>query len=126
MLDHHCIQITKYQMCVGIKSWPSFHFQIHGFLNILFWGLFYHLITHNHFHQQQHFPHLANITVSTVCRLTGDYLQMARKRGGPPLRKEIDNIFFLQSHPEVHKCFSDAGCMTYVERLQEGYHQAIE
>jgi hypothetical protein len=31
----------------------------------------------------------------------------------------------LQSHPEVQKWFSDAGCMTYVENLQEGYHQAI-
>jgi hypothetical protein len=31
----------------------------------------------------------------------------------------------LQSHPEVQKRFSDAGCMTYVEKLQKGYHQAI-
>jgi hypothetical protein len=25
----------------------------------------------------------------------------------------------------VQKRFSDAGCMTYVEKLQEGYHQEI-
>jgi hypothetical protein len=52
-------------------------------------------------------------------------LQMGKRRGGPPLRKEIDNIQYLQSHPEIHQYFSDAGCLTYVERLQEGYHQGI-
>jgi hypothetical protein len=31
----------------------------------------------------------------------------------------------LQSQPEVHKFFSDVGCITYVKRLQEGYHQGI-
>jgi hypothetical protein len=50
---------------------------------------------------------------------------MERKQGGLLLRKELDNLSFLQSHPEVQKHFSDAGCMTYVEKLQEGYHQAI-
>jgi hypothetical protein len=50
---------------------------------------------------------------------------MERKRGGPLLRKELDNLSFLQSHPEVQKRFSYARCMTYVENLQEGYHQAI-
>jgi hypothetical protein len=51
-------------------------------------------------------------------------LQMARKQGGLLLRKELDNLSFLRSYPEVQKRFSDASCMTYVERLQEGYHQA--
>jgi hypothetical protein len=50
---------------------------------------------------------------------------MERKQGGRLLRKELDNLSFLQSYPEVQKRFSDAGCMTYVERLQEGYHQVI-
>ena len=50
---------------------------------------------------------------------------MARKRGGPPLKKELDNLSYLQTHPDVQKRFSDAGCMTFVEKLQEGYHQAI-
>ena len=50
---------------------------------------------------------------------------MERKRGGPLLRKELDNLSFFQSHPEVQKRFSDVGCMTYMERLHEVYHQAI-
>jgi len=50
-------------------------------------------------------------------------LQMERKQGGLLLRKDLYNLSFLQSYPEVQKRFSDAGCMTYVERLQEGYHQ---
>jgi hypothetical protein len=50
---------------------------------------------------------------------------MERKQGGLLLRKELDNLSFLHSHPEVQKRFSDARCMTYVEKLQEGYHQAI-
>lgn len=50
---------------------------------------------------------------------------MAKKRGGPPLRKELYNTSYLQSHLEFQKHFSDAGCITCVERLQEGYHQEI-
>jgi hypothetical protein len=48
---------------------------------------------------------------------------MARKRSGLLLRKELDNLPFLQSHPDVQKHFSDAGCMGYVERLQNGCRQ---
>jgi len=50
---------------------------------------------------------------------------MGRKRGGLPLRKDLDNIQYLQSHPEIHQLFSEAGCLAYVEKLQEGYHQGI-
>ena len=50
---------------------------------------------------------------------------MGKKWGGPPLRKELDNIQYLQSHPEIHQYLLDAGCLTYVEKLQEGYHQGI-
>jgi hypothetical protein len=39
---------------------------------------------------------------------------MARKRSGSLLRNELDSLSFLQEHPEVQKCFSDAGCMGYV------------
>jgi hypothetical protein len=39
------------------------------------------------------------------------------------LRKELDSLSFLQAHPEVQKCFSDTGCMGYVEKLQNGCHQ---
>ena len=51
---------------------------------------------------------------------------MGKKWGGPPLRKELDNIQYLQSHPEIHQYFSDVDCLTYVEKIQEGYHQVIE
>jgi hypothetical protein len=50
---------------------------------------------------------------------------MGRKQGGLPLRKELDIILYLQSHPEIHQLFSEAGCLAYVEKLQEGYHQGI-
>lgn len=53
----------------------------------------------------------------------GFQLQMARRQSGSLLRKELDSLSFLQEHPEVQKHFSDAGCMGYVERLQNGYHQ---
>jgi hypothetical protein len=52
-------------------------------------------------------------------------LQMARKQGGLLLRKQLDNLSFLQSYPEVQKRFSNTSSMTYVEKLQEGYHQVI-
>jgi hypothetical protein len=39
--------------------------------------------------------------------------------------ERIRQLIFLQSHPEVYKRFSDAGCITFVKKLQEGYHQAI-
>jgi hypothetical protein len=48
---------------------------------------------------------------------------MERKRSGSLLRKELDSLSFLQAHPEVKKRFSDAGCMGYVEKLQNGCHQ---
>jgi hypothetical protein len=48
---------------------------------------------------------------------------MARKQSGLLSRKELDSLSFLQSHPYLQKRFSDAGCMSYVERLQNGCHQ---
>jgi hypothetical protein len=48
---------------------------------------------------------------------------MARKRSGSLPRKELESLSFLQSHPDVQKHFSDAGCMNYVERLQSSCHQ---
>ena len=50
--------------------------------------------------------------------------RMVRKRSGALLKQELDNLSFLQSHPEVQRHFSNAGCMEFVERLQIGYHQA--
>ena len=37
----------------------------------------------------------------------------------------MDSLSFLQSHLDVQKRFSDAGYMSYVERLQNGFHQII-
>jgi hypothetical protein len=55
----------------------------------------------------------------------GFELQMERKQSRSFLRKELDSLSFLQAHPEVQKHFSDAGCMGYVEKLQNGCHQTI-
>jgi hypothetical protein len=49
---------------------------------------------------------------------------MARKRSGVLLKRELDNLSFLESHPEVQRHFSNAGCMEFAERLQVGSHQA--
>jgi hypothetical protein len=49
---------------------------------------------------------------------------MVRRRSGSLLRKELDNLSFLQTHPEVQKHFSNAWCIEFVERLQNGCHQS--
>jgi hypothetical protein len=49
---------------------------------------------------------------------------MARRRSGSLLRKELDSLSFLQTHPKVQKHFSNAGCIEFVERLQNGCHQS--
>jgi hypothetical protein len=49
---------------------------------------------------------------------------MVKKRGGVLLKRELDNLSFLQSHPEVQRYFLNAGCMEFAERLQIGCHQA--
>jgi hypothetical protein len=49
---------------------------------------------------------------------------MARRRGGSLLRKELDNLSFLQTHPEIQKHISNVGCIEFVERMQNGCHQS--
>jgi hypothetical protein len=49
---------------------------------------------------------------------------MVRRCSGSLLRKELDNLSFLQTHPEVQKHFSNTGCIEFVERLQNGFHQS--
>jgi hypothetical protein len=49
---------------------------------------------------------------------------MVRRRSGSLLRKELDNLSFLQTYLEVQKHFSNAGCIEFVERLQNGCHQS--
>jgi hypothetical protein len=49
---------------------------------------------------------------------------MVRKCSGALLKRELDNLSFLQSHLEVQRHFSNAGCMEFAEKLQVGCHQA--
>ena len=49
---------------------------------------------------------------------------MARRRSGSLLKRELDSLSFLQTHPEVHRHFSNVGCIGFVERLQIGCHQS--
>jgi hypothetical protein len=49
---------------------------------------------------------------------------MARRRSGSLLRKELDSLSFLQTHPEVQKHFSNTRCIEFIERFQNGCHQS--
>jgi hypothetical protein len=49
---------------------------------------------------------------------------MVKKRGGLLLKRELNNLSFLESYPEVQRHFLNTGCMEFVKRLQSGYHQA--
>ena len=67
-----------------------------------------------------------SISQCLVCRIVwGFELQMERRHSGSLLRKELDNLSFLQMHPEVQKHFSNARCIEFVERLQNDCHQSI-
>jgi hypothetical protein len=46
------------------------------------------------------------------------------KKGGALLRKELNDITYLESHPEIFQMFRDAGCYRYCEKLQ-GFHQGV-
>ena len=46
------------------------------------------------------------------------------KRGGPALRKELGDIGYLESHPEVCQLFKDSGCYKFFEKIQ-GFHQQV-
>ena len=46
------------------------------------------------------------------------------KRGGPSLRKELGDISFLESHPEVCQLFKDANCYRFCEKIQV-FHQKV-
>jgi hypothetical protein len=49
---------------------------------------------------------------------------MAKKRSGFLLKRELNSLSFLESHPEVQRYFSNAGCMEFAKKLQVGFHQA--
>ena len=47
-------------------------------------------------------------------------------KGGPTLRKELDDIRYLESHPDVCQLFKDAGCYKFCEKLQSSHQQVEE
>ena len=46
------------------------------------------------------------------------------KGGGPALRKELGDISYLESHPEVCRLFKDLGNYRFFQKIQ-GYHQQV-
>ena len=46
------------------------------------------------------------------------------KKGGDFLRKELNDITYLESHPKIFHMFRDAGCYRFCEKLQ-GFHQGV-
>jgi hypothetical protein len=48
------------------------------------------------------------------------------KKGGSSLRKELDDISYLESHPEVCQLFRDAGCYNFCKKLQSSHQQVEE
>jgi hypothetical protein len=44
--------------------------------------------------------------------------------GGNFLRKELNDVLYLESHHEIFQMFKEAGCYRYCEKLQ-GYHQGV-
>jgi hypothetical protein len=69
-----------------------------------------------------------NLVSTNSCRgyrLSGSSsYKMVRKCSGALLKRELDSLSFLQTHPEVQRYFLNAGCMEFVERLQVGCHQS--
>jgi hypothetical protein len=48
------------------------------------------------------------------------------KKGGSTLRKELDDINYLESHSEVCQLFRDAGCYNFCKQLQSSHQQVAE
>jgi hypothetical protein len=48
------------------------------------------------------------------------------KKGTSTLRKEIDDIGYLEAHPEVCQMFKDAGCYNVCQKLQSFHQQVAE
>ena len=46
------------------------------------------------------------------------------KKGGTFLRKELNDITYLEAHPEIFQMFRDAGYYGFYEKLQ-GFHQGM-
>ena len=67
-----------------------------------------------------------NLGSTSSCRgykLSGSSsYRMVIKHSGSLLKRELDSLSFLQTHPEVQRHFSNAGCIEFVEKLQNGFH----
>jgi hypothetical protein len=48
------------------------------------------------------------------------------RRGATTLRKDLNDIRYLESHPEVCQLFKDAGCYRFCEKLQRSHQQVVE
>ena len=48
------------------------------------------------------------------------------KKEGPALRKDLDDISYLESHSEVCQLFRDAGCYNFCKKLQSSHQQVVE
>ena len=46
------------------------------------------------------------------------------KKGGAPLRKELNDKTYLESHLEIFQMFRDVGCYRFCEKLQI-FHQGV-
>ena len=42
------------------------------------------------------------------------------------LRKELNDIDYLESHPEVCQMFKDAGCYNFCKKLQSFHQHVVE
>ena len=48
------------------------------------------------------------------------------KKGEPTLWKELGDISYLESHPEVCQFFKDPGCYRFCEKIQGSHQQVAE
>ena len=48
------------------------------------------------------------------------------KKGGPTLKKELGDISYLESHPEVCQFFKDAGYYKFCDKIQGSHQQVAE
>ena len=48
------------------------------------------------------------------------------KKGTSTLRKELNDIGYLESHPEVCQMFKDAGCYNFCKKLHSFHQQVAE
>jgi hypothetical protein len=48
------------------------------------------------------------------------------KKGTSTLRKELEDIKYLEGHPEVCQMFKDTGCYNFCQKLQSFHQQVAE